>query len=371
MKRFEKYFLLITFSCFCFVFGADKLDSIYVLAEKNLYKNPDYSIQLSNEVLKQNVSIDEKMNFYILLSTAYLAKRDYETSLNVILKAKGLLNSVTNDKNKTNVLLQIAIQYQQMQLYSKSLETLNEAELLAPQVEDNNAKYSILGRIYAVRGIIYKSQSNPELALAKFKESIEYFNRLTHKASPNQSVVYYNIGYSYINLNELDNAKKAFEKSSEFAKVGNAKSLLAFANKGMAEVYFSERNYKKALELLDEAEVLSTEIGDLVLNEGIYEEKSKNYLALNEFENYKIYNQKFQKITFERNQNELQSISKSIDYQFESNLEETRKLKETHNRMNVIFIISAILISGILGFFIYNKRRKTIAIQQKIKEILN
>lgn len=95
---------------------------------------------------------------------------------------------------------------------------------------------------------------------------------------------------------------------------GLAKSLRAFANKGMAEVYFSERNYTKALGLLNEAEILSTEIGDLVLNEGIFEEKAKNYLALNEFENYKIYNHKFQKITFERNQNEQQSIRKSIDY---------------------------------------------------------
>ncbi|MBS7332686.1 MAG: hypothetical protein KIG88_03715 [Weeksellaceae bacterium] len=328
MKRISRIFLSFLFLSTSIVFGSDKMDSIYANAEKNLYKNPDFTIQVSNDIIKQSISVDEKMNFYILLSTAYLAKRDYETSLNVILEAKGLLKYVTNVKNKTNVLLQIAIQYQQMQLYSKSLETLDEAEILAPKVESDNAKFSILGRIYAVRGIIYKSQSNPELALDKFNQSISYFNQLTHKASPNQSVVYYNIGYSYMILNDLDNAKKAFEKSSEFAKIGNAKSLLAFANKGMAEVYFAERNYTKALELLNEAEILSNEIGDLMLNEGIFEEKAKNYLALNQFENYKLYNQKFQKITFERNQNELQSISKSIDYQFQSNLEETDKLIE-------------------------------------------
>ena len=371
MKKIKKYLLIFSLLVVSITLAAENRDSIYDLAEKNLYKNPDYSIRLANNILNRDISVDEKMKFYILLSTAYLAKRDFETSLNVILKARSLNEYVTDVKNKTNVLLQIAIQYQQMQLYSKSLEILDEAELLAPKVEVNNSRYSILGRIYAVRGMIYKSQSNPELALEKFKESINYFNQLDNKASSNQSVVYYNIGYSYLIMNDLVNAKKAFEKSFQFAKNLNAKSLKAFANKGMAEVYFSERNYNKALQLLDEAEVLSTEIGDLVLNEGIFEEKAKNYLALNQFDNYKNYYQKFQKMAFERNQNELQSISKSIDYQFDTNSIETKKIIDYHHKFNLLLLVSAFILSVILVYFIYKKRKHTLEIQQKIKSLLN
>jgi tetratricopeptide (TPR) repeat protein len=78
--------------------------------------------------------------------------------------------------------------------------------------------------------MIYKSQSNPEIALQEFSIAIRNFEKIKEKEKTyfNQSIIYYNIGHCYLNLNQPENAGEAFMKSRNLAGLIKAKSLESF-----------------------------------------------------------------------------------------------------------------------------------------------
>jgi tetratricopeptide (TPR) repeat protein len=124
------------------------------------------------------------------------------------------------------------------------------------------------------------------------------------------SVVYYNIGYCYLSLDLIDKAQQAFLQSVNYAQRNHAKSLEAFALKGISEVYKQKHENQAALDLLLKAEELCKNTGDIILNEGIYKEMSDNYLAMGKQDLYWVYNKKYLEMSFKRKQNELASINR-------------------------------------------------------------
>lgn len=265
-------------------FGQEiSFDTLMKQARLEIYDNPDNAISIGKGLLGKEKDIHKQISIYQMLSTAHIAKRDFDRSLQYLLKAKETARKTSDLKTRTSVLISAAIQYQQMELFSKSLETLNEADQYLVQLPDDlPEKHIETARSYAIRGMIYKSQSNPEIALEKFLISIRNFEKVEPKQTndSNMSVVYYNIGYCYLNLNLLAKAHQAFIRSAEYAQRNKAKSLEAFALKGMAEMYKQKKENETALQLLIKAEDLSKNTGDLILNEGIYKEMAENYLAM-------------------------------------------------------------------------------------------
>lgn len=328
-------------------------DSLMKKAYNEIYDNPDNSIKIGKNLLKKDNDINTSIRIYMLLSTANIAKRNFDESLKYILKAKELSQKTNDAKNQASVLIAVAIQYQQMELFSKSLETLNEADQYLAKIPENSPeKYIETARSYAIRGMIYKSQSNSEIALEKFLISLQNFEKVPVKSTTysNVSVVYYNIGYCYLNLNQIDKAQQAFSESVNFAQKNHAKSLEAFALKGMAEMYKQKHEYQTAIDLLKKAENLSKNTGDIVLNEGIYKEMADNYLALRKQDLYQFYNRKYFEMRFKRKENELTSINQVID---NHNKDTSITNKEIKSHYTYLMIISSVVSMLIISFFIY------------------
>lgn len=328
-------------------------DALLKKARLEIYDNPDNAIQIGKKLLKKDHDINTSIKIYMLLSTANIAKRNFDESLKYILKAKELSQKTNNPKNQLSVLISVAIQYQQMELFNKSLETLNEADAYIAKIPENTPEKHIeTATSYAIRGMIYKSQSNSEIALEKFLISIQNFEKVPLKKTTysNMSVVYYNIGYCYLNLNQIDKAQNAFLQSINYAKKNHAKSLEAFALKGMAEMYKQKREHQIAISLLQKAENLSKNTGDIILNEGIYKEIADNYLALGKQSTYQLYNKKYIEMRFQRKQNELTSINQVID---NHNKDAFIKNKEIKSYYTHLMIISAVLSGIIIIIFLY------------------
>lgn len=371
MKKVISIILLFTV---CFVDAMSTKDSVqFKKAVENIYKNPDYSIDIINQLLKNNQKTEDKAKLYWQMSTAYNAKREYETSLKFVGKAQDLLEEIEDPKVKMQIMLSIAVLYQQMDLYTKCFDVLNEAEKISESIEDTDeTKIHLLGNINAIKGMIYKSQSSPEMALEKFNQAIKNYQKILHKNSSkaNLSVILYNIGYTYIAKNDLNEAEKSFNQSIKFAKLANANSLEAFALKGLSEIYFSKGNYQEALVLLNKAEILAGSIGDLILNQGIYRGKADNYLALNQIENYQVYNKKYLQSNFERQQNELQSINVEIDNQIENIQGKINRIKDRTINYILIIISIGLMLSGVLIFMIYKFRKENKQLKLKINELI-
>ena len=374
MRIILRIILIVFFICQIPVSG-QKIsdDSLVKKAKVEIYDNPDKAIAISNNLLKKEKDINKSISLYMLLSTANIAKRDFDESLRYILKAKELAKKTNDLKTQTSVLVSVAIQYQQMELFSKSLETLNEADEYLAKLPDNIPEKNIeTARGNAIRGMIYKSQSNSEIALEKFLKAIESFEKVQPRsgAYANMSVVFYNIGYCYLNLNQIEKAHQAFLESVAYAQKIKAKSLEAFALKGLAEMYKQKHGNQTALDLLVKAENLSKNTGDLVLNEGIYKEMADNYLVMGKQNLYQVYNKKYFETRFKREQNELNSINHSINNHNRETSKKSRELTLYYSYLRIIIAVIGTIAIVLLLYVILKIRKQNRKYHTKIQPMI-
>lgn len=365
--------MILLFLCIL-IQGQNASDSDLIKkANLEIYDNPDHTIQIGEQLLKKDHDLKTSIKIYMLLSTANIAKRNFDESLKYILKAKELSQRTNDPKSQVSVLISVAIQYQQMELFNKSLETLDEADQYLARIPAGTPeKYTETATSYAIRGMIYKSQSNSEIALEKFLISIRNFEKVPSKKMTysNMSVVYYNIGYCHLNLDQINKAEQAFIQSMDYAQRNHAKSLEAFALKGMAEVSKQRHENQASLELLQKAEDLSKNTGDIILNEGIYKDMSDNYLAMGKQDLYQIYNKKYHEMRFQRKQNELKSINQVIDNHNEETTVKSQKLKSHYHSMEIIALVVGCILIALPSFFIVKIRKQNKKFQKEIQQII-
>lgn len=374
MKPFLKIVSLF-FLFFCIFTKAQKTpDSVLIKKAKlEIYDNPDNTIKIGEQLLKKSHDVKTSINLYMLLSTANIAKRNFDKSLKYILKAKELSQKTNDPKSQAGVLISVAIQYQQMELFSKCLETLNEADQYIARIpEKNPEKYIETAASHAIRGMVYKSQSNSEIALEKFLISIQNYDKVPVKKTTysNMSVVYYNIGYCYLNLNQIDKAQEAFSQSINYARKNYAKSLEAFALKGISEIHKQRYENQSAINLLLKAENLCKNTGDIILNEGLYKELAENYLALGHQNLYQQYNKKYLEMRFKRKQNELKSINQVIDNHNKETSLESEKLNSYYRYIKMGSVLLGSIFIVILLYSIIKIRKQNKKFHQEIQQMI-
>lgn len=373
MKSIVKIILLLV--AFCNFTKAQKTpDSVLIKKAKlEIYDNPDHTIKIGEQLLKRSHDIKTSINLYMLLSTANIAKRNFEESLQYILKAKELSQKTNDPRSQAGVLISVAIQYQQMELFNKCLETLNEAEQYIAKIpEKKPEKYIETAASYAIRGMVYKSQSNSEIALEKFLISIQNYEKVPVKKTTysNMSVVFYNIGYCYLNLNQIDKAQEAFLQSINYARNNYAKSLEAFALKGIAEIHKQRHENQAAINLLLKAEDLSKNTGDIILNEGLYKEMAENYLAMGQQNLYQQFNKKHMEMRFKRKQNELKSINQVIDNHNKETALKSEKLKSDYLYIKMASVLLGCILIVILLYFIIKIRKQNKKFHKEIQQMI-
>ena len=374
MKPFFKIIPLFLFCFITFMKAQKTPDSVLIKKAKlEIYDNPDKAIKIGEQLLKNSPDVKTSINLYMLLSTANIAKRNFDKSLKYILKAKELSQKTNDPKSQAGVLISVAIQYQQMELFSKCLETLNEADQYIAKIpEKNPEKYIETAASYAIKGMVYKSQSNSEIALEKFLISIQNYDKVPVKKTTysNMSVVYYNIGYCYLNLNQIDKAQEAFSQSINYARKNYAKSLEAFALKGISEIHKQRHENQSAINLLLKAENLCKNTGDIILNEGLYKELAENYLAMGQQNLYQQYNKKSLEMRFKRKQNELKSINQVIDNHNKETALKSEKLKSYYRYIKMGSVLLGSILIVILLYFIVKIKKQNKKFHKEIQQMI-
>ena len=350
-----------------------RLDSIVKSASNQMYNNPDNVIKSGLIVLKEaGKNNDYKILGYKLISDGYSAKRDYEKSLDYIMKASQLLSFSNDQLLKIITLNKIGIQYHQLKIYDKAIEYLDQSEHIMMEYPIPDSIRTYLGRNYIVRGFIYKEKFNCEIAIDFFDRGIiELQKTRTKIVNSAISIAKYNKGNCYILMLNNKLAKQNFEEANQYAKDINALSLQAFALKGLAQVYTLEGNYQLAIQTLNNARVLSSSVDDLILNQEIYKGLSENYLAINKWEEFKKYQNNFlntQKLIKDR---ERKSVSESLDLKDESlNIELKNEIsKYFYKFIGFAFIIIILIISFI--FLIRNKVKNIRLLRVEIHSLQN
>ena len=331
--------------------------------DKNLpaeiYKNPDNVITKSNRLLKQKeFENDYTIKIYMLLSSAYAAKRDYEKSLFYINKASQLTNKSNDELLKISLVSKTGILYHQLKIYDKALQNLDLAEQMMANYPVKDSIHLLLGKSYIVRGFIYKDKLSCDIAVDFFKKGA-YELKLSKSPLANAplSISKYNEANCYLFMLDDKLAMQNFQESLSYAKSVNAFSLQAFALKGIAKVYTFQEHYNQAIATLTEALAISTETSDLVLKNELYKGLSENYLALNDLDKFNIYNTKYEEIKNIIKSSERKSISQSLDSK-EKKLEDNLK-NSTHKFYFIYaFIIGFMILSSFIFLIIIKKNKK-------------
>ena len=336
-------------------YGQEQLDSILDAAGNKIFENPNEAIIIANQILEEATEAETKISAYRLISNAYLSKRDNSKSLEYALKMRDYLDDIKNVKIKMKVLNTIGMQHQQLRIYDKAIEYLDEALLVSKNISADSIA-SLLAYNYAIKGFVYREQMSCEIALNYFNRAINQFKKAdkNNLMTANLSTLNYNKGNCFLQLTQIDSARATFKKAIDYAESVSAKSLYAFAKKGMSEVLTSEGNYLGAIEELVEAEDASEQVGDLILNQSIYRNLSNNYLALNDRELYKKYFEKANEIQKQISEKEEKSINESLD----NLIKETHvQAQESLAKFQNIFWISTLLILAFLVYFMISIRK--------------
>ena len=382
MCKFFKYFVLILAIIFCgngnaYAQKNSNIDSIMRVATLKIYENLDQAIQ-SGMAIYKNPANDLKLKIrgLMLVSDGYSSKRDYQKSLEFVNKASELSEQLDNPLLKIKIINKIAVQHQQLKIYDKAIQYLDQSERMCLAYPQRDSVHSMLGSNYIIRAFIYKEKLNCDIAISFFDRGIaEYRQVKTTLVNPNLSIVHYNKGNCYMLMADNIQAKASFEESIAIAKSVDAPSLQAFAQKGLAEVYTLEGKYQEAIDVLQDALVHSKNVGDLVLNQGIYKGLSENYLALNQWENYQKYHNSYLQTQLKIKESERKSISDSLS---ESEKVENSKLDAIIPNIKYGISIVILVVILALGFYVFSeiktrksivKLQKTIADLQKTREI--
>ncbi|MFN7013238.1 MAG: hypothetical protein ACK4ON_03095, partial [Bacteroidia bacterium] len=136
-----------------------RIDSILRVASTEIYVNPDKVIKLGHTVVKlSGENIDYKIKAYKLISDAYSSRRDYEKSLEYVIKANELLGESNDKLLKIIIVNKMGIQYHQLKVYDKAIQYLDQAEQLIGEYPVKDSIHTELGKNYIVRGFIYKEK---------------------------------------------------------------------------------------------------------------------------------------------------------------------------------------------------------------------
>ena len=333
-------------------------DSIIKTCSIEMYANPDKVIREGKKIVaNSDNNIDYKIKGYKLIADGFSSKRDYQKSLEYIIKANKLLNLSSNKLLKIIILNKLGIQYHQLKIFDKSIQYLDQAEQLIMEYPYPDSIHADLGKNFIVRGFIYKDKFSCDIAIDFFNRGIAELLKAKNKSNNAIiSIAKYNKGNCYIILSNNKLAKENFIQSIEAAKIINGKSLWAFGLKGLAEVYTIEGNYQEAISSLKLALVLSHDVNDLILNDELYFALSENYLAVNEWDEFKKYHEKeiyVQKLLKAR---QRISVSESLGVK---EVELKSKIEIETSNFYYIILFLAVLFLLILLFFLLYFRRKT------------
>lgn len=341
----NKLLFLVMGLAFSFSGMAQKeLDSIIATSTPLLFDQPDRAIELAEEIIDKATTTETKVKAMMFMGNAYLTKRQNSKSLSIALHALDLIRESDAIRAQIEVLNSLGMQHQQLRMYDKAKDYLDEALVLTNTMNSAENLSYLLAYNYTIRGFIYREQMNCEIAQNYFDRAISHFKKADKSLAitANISTLYYNKGNCFLQTTQIDSAQISFQRSVSYAEKVQASSLLSFAKKGLSEVYTADGKYQLAVKQLMEADSIAANVGDLVLNRGIYQNLANNFLALGDRNQYEFYNELYEKTNQDLVINERELINQSLQNSLNSEKKQTEKKMK-----NLSFLFWIILFSGV------------------------
>lgn len=312
----------------------------YAIFKKLVNENPTHEFKnhLANEMAA--------------MAIVYSQQSDYAKALTNHFKALKIFIATKNQEKTAAVYNNIAIEYQSLNKFT----TANEYFLKASKLND---------KLLISNGLLYTNIGKNHLKLNQKNTAKTYFDKalenINQEKNPSiKGELFNNLGYYYFLENDFLNAEKYLNEA-----------IIAFGNDtfGLSDTYYylgllhqSKKEYSKALTEFGKALQISKELSIKELEaktafelSKIYEQKGNYKEALKHQQNFATLNQQ---ITAQNNDKTLALAE--LNASFEKHKFETEKYKQKQQRNFYLYLLSTLLLVGIIGFMFYRNRQTLI-----------
>lgn len=358
-----KFVIILIFSVlwqFSLAQNNKAIDSLVTVANSFIFKNPQKTIQIGEEILeRKNISNSYKISSYLLIANGYAALNEYEKSIDFAMKANNLSAETNDNANQIRTLGFIGNQYIRIEMRDEAWHYLDKADKLSQTASLPDSMKYLIGNINLLKGFLYKRSLDCEYAIKHFNKAIAEFQKDEGNgfAVANLGQAYNQKGFCYMSIDK-DSAEVSFRKGLADARKNGAKSLECNALIGLAEIQNFRKDFNGSNEMLSEALSLSKEVRQIEMESRIYKLLADNYLATDDFQNHLLY-----KNLFESTQSKvLSDDTKSVNELIKKRNEDKREIYDSgQNKFSLVLsTLLLILLISILsfGYFLSRKSQK-------------
>ncbi|MPT30778.1 MAG: hypothetical protein E2600_03750 [Chryseobacterium sp.] len=297
----------------------------------------------------------------------YLGLGEQEKALEAAEKLLNLATKENDDFHISQALIAKTLAYAYLGFFEKAYSTSDQAEKASQKISDNDDRYISLGQVYSGRSEIMNLEYQPPEKTIKYDlKSVEYYKKIRDPKKRNGwlGIQYSSLGYTYIDLDQYDQALYYNRKAYELSKIENDSINQAFGLYGIGNAYM-EMNiadssiyyYKKALPIFEKAQ-------DIYRLQYIYEDLATIYEKMGEDKVYSYYSKKAKELSDLARKKEKIETDKIAN-----NILEQEKLNWYKNFYILIGTIIGLIILSIFLALNYFKRYQTEKEQKERTEI--
>lgn len=345
-----------------------KHETLFDESEDLVYSKPNDALKVGFHLLKNSTSNYDKAKLNLLIAQIYKVKGNYSNSLIFLFEADKYKADLT-PKLAAEILVKKADILRELYLDDQAKKYLAAAENKALTIKDQKDKIYIDALIVLEKARMFMERQNYKEALKVTQEQYLQLEK-SQQNNPELDLKYKIIqGRIYCGLTEFDKAQSYFDGVLLSLNKSNKKFDYAevYALSGLATVYFHKKEHNKAITILLKALHSSKMLENLYLTETINNQLIINYIAINDRENYKLYNTSF--LTTGKNVEDIEQESVNTAYNLISKEYENYYVDKKQSYATRLYFSLAFLVLGaiftIVFWFKFQTKKK------RLKEIIN
>jgi AraC-like DNA-binding protein len=330
--------------------------------------NPVQSLDIAQLLLsKPNVSPKDKAKLIFLIAKAQKAKGNYSSGLTFLYEEKKYADYLSEEEK-------IEIEIEKIKLL-RALSLDKQVKILLEKIEfTTDAIADIKQRAYLQTAITIEKARNLEKEgeienSITLLESLQKSSKANFNNHPVLKISYQlTLGNLYLKNDEAVKAETFFNQV--ITSLNTKKNVNIYhktlALSGLAEVYFFQEEYNRALIVLSEALSNTKQLTNILLQETIIKQQLNNYLALNDKKNYTESNANYLK-----KQTQFDSIAQeamNTSYKLISTENSELYAEKEDRYFSVLYALLFIYVLIIL-FYLYSWR-KQLNTRQNLDEII-
>lgn len=361
-----KFFFIIIFF---FLFGAIQnvkaqkhFSAQLSEANKLIYSNPEKAIELADEVYRgspENSNL--QLSSLIALGTAYSEKFDMDKSIESLLKAYEIARLKNDYINQVRALSLLGYQYQILQINDKTHSYLDQAEAIISRHPLPDSLLYLQGNNYSIKALTYQETLDCDYAVEYFNKAISVYKKLKYNdvSKTNLCIGYINKSSCFLEIGNTDSAKISLLNADMILdKMDMPDDIETSQQISWAKYYFLTKDYSKSIRILNENLEKAKKMSQIGVDTDIYELLSKNYLALNDMENYSRFSNLYVETQKKLSDAEKKSIIHIINKPPESNQEEHSFFSDKKLYIVVFFLTIIIIFIALFSIKSYRLKHK-------------